>query len=282
VVVCGRVADPSLAVGPIMAHYGGHWDEWDRLGRATMAGHLLECGAQVTGGYFADPGSKDVDGLDDVGFPILEIDASGDCVVTKAAGTGGVVDERTVKEQLLYEIHDPAAYLTPDVVADIREAEVHAVGRDRVSLRGVRGHARPGTLKVTACREGGWQGEGEISYAGPGAEARARLAGDVLRKRLKGLSVRVDLIGALSLFADDGGEMLARTPIGDGHDVRVRVAARHADRQQAQRVAREGLALYTCGPAGGGGVRTNVSPRLETRSCFVSRDAVRPSWRFVS
>ena len=281
VVVCGRVADPSLAVGPILAHYGWAEDDWDRLGRATMAGHLLECGAQVTGGYFADPGLKDVERLHEVGFPIVQVDAQGDCIVSKAADTGGVVDERTVKEQLLYEIHDPAAYLTPDVVADITEAEVHAIGADRVALRGVRGHARPDTLKVTVCREGGWQGEGEISYAGPGAEARARLAGDVLRRRLEGLELRVDLIGALSLFADDAGELLERTPQRDIRDVRVRVAARHAERDEARRVAREVLALYTCGPAGGGGVRTHVTPRLETRSCFVPREAVRVSWEMV-
>lgn len=281
VVVCGRVADPSLAVGPIVSHYGWRWDDWERLGRATMAGHLLECGAQVTGGYFADPGMKDVAGLHDVGFPILEIEPTGDCIVTKAHGTGGLVDTRTVKEQLLYEIHDPAAYLTPDVTADLSDAEVHALGLDRVALCGVRGHARPDTLKVTVCREGGWQGEGEISYAGPGAEARARLAADVLRRRLEGLQLRVDLIGALSLFADDAGELLSRTPERGMRDVRVRVAARHARREEAQRVAREVLALYTCGPAGGGGVRTNTSPRLETRSCFVPREALSVSWEMV-
>jgi len=281
VVVCGRVADPSLAVGPILAHYGWDLHDWDRLGRATMAGHLLECGAQVTGGYFADPGMKDVPGLHEVGFPILQIDEHGDCIVTKALDTGGIVDERTVKEQLLYEIHDPAAYLTPDVTADISQAEVRAVGPDRVALRGVHGHARPGKLKVTVCREGGWQGEGEISYAGPGAEARARLAADVLRRRLDGLAIRVDLIGALSLFNDDAGELLARTAPRDLRDVRLRVAARHADRREAQRLAREVLALYTCGPAGGGGVRTSVTPRLETRSCFVPREAVAASWELV-
>jgi hypothetical protein len=281
VVVCGRVADPSLAVGPILAHHGWAADDWDRLGRATMAGHLLECGAQVTGGYFADPGMKDVPDLHAVGFPILEIAESGDCVVTKADDTGGVVDARTVKEQLLYEIHDPAAYLTPDVTADIGEAEVREIGAHRVALTGVRGHPRPETLKVTVCRSGGWQAEGEISYAGPGAEARARLAGDVLRRRLEGLAVRVDLIGTLSLFADDAGELLARTPPHDARDVRLRVAARHADRSEAQRLAREVLALYTCGPAGGGGVRTSVTPRLETLSCFVPRTAVQATWEMV-
>jgi hypothetical protein len=275
IVVAGRVADPSLVVGPAMAHFGWAADDWMRLGRATMAGHLLECGAQVTGGYFADPGMKDVPGLAAVGFPIAEIDAEGNCTIGKAANTGGCVTLRTVKEQLLYEVHDPAAYLTPDVVADISEAEVREAAPDRVELSGVRGHARPDRLKVNVCYEGGWLAEGEISYAGPGAEARARLAAEVLQERLRGvLDIRADLIGVLSVFADDAGTLLAQTPVGNARDVRMRVAAAHADRKIAERLAREVTALYTCGPAGGGGVRTSVRARLDTLSCLVPREAV--------
>lgn len=281
IVVAGRVADPSLAVGPAMAHFDIAPGDWERLGRATMAGHLLECGAQVTGGYFADPGHKDVPGLERVGFPVAEVRPDGTCVIGKAESTGGLVTERTVKEQLLYEVHDPAAYLTPDVAADISAAQVREVARDRVMLSGVTGHERPDRLKVTVCHEGGWLGEGEISYAGPGAEARARLAADVLRARLAGLELRVDLIGAVSLFADDAGRLLERTKAGDARDVRVRVAAAHADREEAGRVGREVTALYTCGPAGGGGVRTAVRSRLETLSCFVARDAVRACHEFL-
>jgi hypothetical protein len=143
VVVTGRIADPVLAVGPAMAQFGWAEDDWTRLARATMAGHLLECGTQVTGGYFADPGYKDVPGMARLGFPIAEIDREGRCVITKPPGTGGVVDERTVKEQLLYEIHDPAAYRTPDVVADLSAARVVAVGPDRVALEDIAGHPRP-------------------------------------------------------------------------------------------------------------------------------------------
>jgi len=281
IVVCGRVADPSLALGPLVAHYGWSLDDWDRLGRGTMAGHLLECGAQVTGGYFADPGVKDVPDLANVGFPIAEIEASGRCVVGKAERTGGVVNERTVKEQLLYEVHDPEAYVTPDVVADISEAQVREVGSDRVALEGVRGHRRPERLKVTVCHDGGWIAEGEISYAGPGAEARARLAGDVLRRRLEGLAIRVDLIGSVSVFADDAGRLLAETPARQVRDVRLRIAARSADRGEAERLTREVTALYCCGPAGGGGVRTALRPRLETLSCYVPRDAVPAGWEMV-
>ncbi len=282
IVVCGRVADPSLAVGPAMSHFGWRADDWERLGRATMAGHLLECGAQVCGGYFADPGFKDVPGIDAVGFPIAEIDADGRCVIGKSAGTGGQVTEATVKEQLLYEVHDPAGYLTPDVVADIAEASVEAAGVDRVALGGVRGHPRPTHYKVNVCHEGGWLAEGEISYAGPRAEARARLAADILRSRLKGLALRVDLIGALSILADDGGRMLAATPDGGARDVRLRVAATHDDRAEAERLGREVMALYTCGPAGGGGVRTALTPRLNTLSCLVPREAVPTRFEMVS
>ncbi|WP_295857126.1 acyclic terpene utilization AtuA family protein [uncultured Xylophilus sp.] len=274
VVVCGRVADPSLAVGPALAHYGWADDDWDRIARATMAGHLLECGAQVCGGYFADPGYKDVPGLEAVGFPVAEIDADGRCTIVKADGTGGCLNEATVKEQLLYEVHDPAGYLTPDVVADIAEATVQAAEDGRVALDGVRGHPRPDTLKVNVCYEGGWLAEGEISYAGPRAEARARLAGEVLAKRLPALALRIDLIGAVSIFGDDAGRLRTATPDAGLRDVRLRVAAAHASRAEAERLVREVTALYTCGPAGGGGVRTALTPRLNTVSCLLPRTAV--------
>jgi hypothetical protein len=247
-----------------------------------MAGHLLECGAQVTGGYFADPGFKDVPGLARVGYPIAEIDADGRCTIGKPAGSGGCVDVHTVTEQLLYELHDPAAYLTPDVVADIGEATVQAIGPDRVRLDGVRGHPRPPTLKVTVCAEQGWLAEGEISYAGPRAEARARLAGEILRERLgESTPIRIDLIGVASVFNDDGGRRLATRAPGHADDVRLRAALRHADRRVAERLTREVTALYTCGPAGGGGVRTGIRPRLSTRSCLVPQEAVPTRFAFV-
>ena len=281
IVVAGRVADPSLAVGPAMSHFGWSADDWDRIARATMAGHLLECGAQVCGGYFADPGYKDVPDLHAVGYPIAEIDADGHCVISKSEPTGGLVSLATVKEQLLYEVHDPAAYLTPDVVADITQAGLAQLGPNRVALTGVRGHPRPATLKVNVCSEGGWLAEGEISYAGPRAEGRARLAAEVLRQRLPKLALRVDLIGAASLFGDDGGRLLQATPQGDARDVRLRVAAAHADKAQAERLVREVMALYTCGPAGGGGVRTALTPRLSTVSCLMAREAVPTQFNMV-
>ena len=282
IVVCGRVADPSLAVGPALAHFGWARDDWDRIARATMAGHLLECGSQVSGGYYADPGVKDVPGMAQLGYPIAEIDADGHCTISKPPCTGGRIDTHTVREQVLYEVHDPAAYLTPDVVADISEAEVTEVGADRVRLTGVRGHPRPLTLKVNVCYQTGWLAEGEISYAGVRAEARARLAVDVLRERLQGIGpLRADLIGVTSIFGDDAGRRLEGQPPGNARDVRVRVALNHADRSQAERLLREVTALYCCGPAGGGGVRTALRARLGTVSCFVPRDSVPASFRFI-
>jgi hypothetical protein len=282
IVVCGRVADPSLALGPAMAHFGWAADDWDRLARATMAGHLLECGTQVTGGYYADPGYKDVPGLATLGYPIAEIDADGHCTITKPPGTGGRIDAHTVKEQLLYEVHDPAAYLTPDVVADISAAEVTPLGPDRVRLTGVRGHARPDTLKVNVCHATGWLAEGEISYAGARAEGRARLAAQVLRERLAGQGpLRADLIGVSSIFADDDGRWLGQQPDGCARDVRLRVAMNHRERSAAERLTREVTALYTCGPAGGGGVRTALRQRLGTVSGLLPRAQAPACFRFI-
>lgn len=283
IVVCGRIADPALALGPALAHFNWKMDEWDLLGRATIAGHLLECGAQVTGGYFADPGYKDVRGMANLGYPFAVIDALGNVEIGKADNTGGVLDLRTVKEQLLYEMHDPAAYLTPDVVADISNCELEQIGPDRVRVSGVRGHARPDTLKVNLFSEGGWLAEGEISYAGPRAAQRAELAGQILRERLPGLNVRVDLIGVCSLFGDDHGSAQRDARSGpafhEARDVRLRVAAATDNKESAEALMNEVNALYTCGPAGGGGVRTASRQRLNALSCFVPRELVQE--RFV-
>lgn len=282
VVVAGRVADPSLVVGPALAHFGWRIDDWHRLGCATMAGHLLECGTQVTGGYFAIPGLKDVAGMDDLGYPIAAIDDSGSFSISKAASTGGLVSKQTVKEQLLYEVHDPAAYLTPDVTADISRVTVTETAKDVVRIDCVTGHARPDTLKVNICYQGGWLAEAEISYAGIQAEARARLAAETVQKRLgTQLKLRIDLIGASSIFGDDDGEYLRRQTPGRSRDIRLRIAGAHPQKDIAEKVLREVTALYTCGPAGGGGVRTSLHPRLNTLSSLVPRDLAPASWHFL-
>lgn len=282
IVVTGRVADPSLLLGPAIAHYNWRATDWDALAGATMAGHLLECGAQVSGGYFADPGKKEVPGLDNVGFPLAEIFPDGSCVVSKADDTGGLIDCRTVKEQLLYEVHDPASYITPDVVADITQATVQQIGANQVRLSGVKGHPRTSTLKVLAYFDGGWLGEGEISYAGPNAEARARLAMQVMQKRMgPHMPLRFDLIGISSILADDAGRTLASLPTTHASDVRLRVAARHESRALIDLLLQELTALWTGGPAGGGGVRVAKRQRLSNLACLIPRDQIPARIQFV-
>ena len=281
IVVTGRVADPALTVGPLMAHFKKSWSDWNFLAQATMAGHLLECGAQVTGGYFADPGVKDVPGLASVGFPIIEFDEFGNCYVTKAPNTGGVVSLMTVTEQLLYEVHDPARYLTPDVIADISQAQLELTGENKVLLNKVLGHEKPATLKANICIDGGWLAEAEISYAGHHAYERAQLAAQIIRERLSDiLDLRIDYIGSASVFPSEDGSGPSFRAQGGFEDIRLRVAAAHMNKVIANQLCRELTALYTCGPAGGGGVRTSLRPRLNTLVAYVPRDLVKSSYEF--
>ena len=285
IVVTGRVSDPSLTLGPAMAHFGWADDDWDVLAGASMAGHLIECGAQVTGGYFADGVHKQVAGMDNIGFPIAEIFADGACVLGKADNTGGLVNAASVKEQLLYEVHDPSRYITPDVVADMTSAQVTDLGGDRVRLTGIKGHPRTNTLKVNVFFDGGWLGEGEISYAGPHAEARARMAIDTLKKRLKHqhqLELRADLIGICSVFNDDANHLLDAKAIGQQTDVRARVAAEHLECEPIEALMREVTAMWTCGPAAGGGVRVNKRQRLSTTSCLIEREHLPAQFELIS
>jgi hypothetical protein len=278
IVVTGRVADSALALGPLLHAFRWPGDDWDRLAAGTLAGHLLECGAQVTGGYFADPGSKDVPGLAEVGYPIAEIDSNGDVVITKPVGTGGVVDRLTVIEQLLYEIHDPAAYLAPDVVLDLTDVEVREIGKDRVRVTGARGKPAPEMLKATVCVDGGVLGEAEISYAGPNAAARAALAIDVIRRRMRqrvpGLAIRVDAIGAVSVLGTSAITPDLRGP--EAGDIRLRFAAQSANVTEIESLLDEVEALYCAGPAGGAGVRRHVTPRLASAACLIERRYAEP------
>jgi len=280
VVIIGRCTDSALTLGPLLHEFKWSPPAWDRLAAGTLAGHLIECCAQVSGGYFADPGKKDVPDLDRVGFPIVEVAQDGGMVVTKPAGTGGLVSEATVTEQILYELHDPAAYLTPDVTMDITGVRLRNEGRDRIRVEGVRGHAPPPTYKVTVSLEGGFLAEGEISYAGPNALVRAELAADVLIKRVKGLGinqpVRCDIIGAVSVLDSDQGQSRRSAVLPPHGDYRVRLSGTSNDRATAERIAREVLALYPTGPAGGGGVRTSVTSRVRTVSSYVPAELVRP------
>jgi len=284
IVVTGRVADPALVLGPLVAHFGWPWNDLEKMAAGTLAGHMLECGAQVTGGYFGDPGYKDVPSPELIGFPIAEVSRDGTVVITKPVGTGGIVDLRTVKEQILYEIHDPAAYLTPDVTLDISDAEVTLVGPDRVRISGYRGHPAPPTLKATVSYPGDWFGEAEISYGGPNALARAQLAADTVRKRIAlreiPVRIRLDLIGTQSIFDSTEGA-LGANGVAEPGEVRMRLAVSGETQKPVERSLQEVLALYTCGPAGGGGVRTRVEHRVKTVSYLVPRNAVTPTFCFL-
>lgn len=273
VVIAGRVSDPALVVAPLRNHYGWAEDDWARLGAGTVAGHLLECGMQITGGYFADPGRKDVPRLAECGFPIAEIDPDGGVVITKLAQAGGCVTAMTVKEQLLYEVHDPARYLTPDVTADFSRVGIEEVGPDRVRLSGGSGRERPAELKVTVGFDGGFLAEAGISYAGPNAGARARLAREVLEERIAEIlgndaKLRLDLIGISSLHGT------ATEYPSDAQDVRVRAALRSTDREKAETLLWEVESLLCCGPAGGGGYRGAITPSVVTYSASIARDRV--------
>jgi len=281
VVLTGRVADPSLFAAPLIHAFGWRMDDWDTLGAATVVGHLLECAGQVTGGYFADPGYKDVPNLARLGFPIGEVAADGSVVITKVPHAGGRVSAATCKEQLLYEIHDPARYLQPDVVADFTRVTVAEEEADRVRVTGGRGTARPDTLKVSVAYVDGWIGEGQISYGGPGALTRARLALDIVRERLALTGVaaselRFDLIGVDALYGD-------ATPAvrGEPSEVRVRVAGRAANAAEAARIGNEVETLYTNGPAGGGGAFKSTREVIAVQSVLLPRLAVTPSFSFV-
>jgi acyclic terpene utilization AtuA family protein len=284
IVVTGRVADSALALGPLMHAFGWRDDDWDRLAAGTLAGHLVECGAQVTGGYFADPPYKPVAGMADIGYPIAEVDADGRMVVTKPAGTGGRVDRLTVVEQILYEIHDPAAYLAPDVVLDLTDVTVEETAPDRVAVQGARGKPAPATLKATVCIDGGVLGEAEISYAGPNAANRAALAAETVlervRRRVPHLTVRTDAIGIVSVLGSNPG-VRAEAWAPDATDVRLRFAAQSMNPADVEALLDEVEALYCAGPAGGCGVRRRVTPRLASASCLIERAFVAPSVAFV-
>ncbi|MGE0881193.1 MAG: acyclic terpene utilization AtuA family protein [Acidimicrobiia bacterium] len=253
IVMTGRVADPSLFLAPMMFEFGWRDDDWTRLGQGTGIGHLLECGAQVTGGYFADPGFKDVPNVWDLAFPIAEVDADGSAVITKVPGTGGAVTIRTVKEQMFYEVHDPAAYITPDVVVDFTTAIIGDLGDDRVRVSGIGGRPRTDSLKVTVGALEGWIGEDMFFYAGPGAVQRGELAKRVLEERFRivGLvaeDVRIELLGIDALH----GPIARRAGAPEPYEVAVRVAARTATREEANKVGREvdGMAVSGVGMTG--------------------------------
>ena len=280
IVLVGRTTDSALVLGPLMHEYGWAEDDWDSLAAGTICGHLLECGAQVTGAYFADPGFKDVPALAEVGFPLAEIEQDGSFVITKPERTGGCVTTATVTEQLLYEMHDPSCYIVPDVCADVTRLYLTEESENRIKVKGIKGTPRPAELKATVCVDGGFMAETELSYAGLNSLARAQLAGDVVMERMKksGFNgdIRRDIIGAYSVL-DGGSEQFSspETLPFDG-DYRLRLSLISASKAPAQKLCDELQHLYCSGPAAGGGFRGSVTPQMASASILLNRALIEP------
>src|SRR6201982_4130168 len=276
VVITGRASDPALFLAPMIHAFGWAMDDWNLLGQGTVAGHLLECAGQITGGYFDDPGYKDIPDLARLGFPIGEVGQDGSLVITKVPGSGGAVTAQTCKEQLLYEVHDPKKYFQPDVGADFSQVSVEEIAPDRVRVSGGRGTKRTDTLKVSVGYVDSFIGEGQISYAGPGALTRGKLALDIVRERLKLTGVatselRFDLIGMDSLH---GTQVSAHA--NEPHEVRGRVTGRTENLREAVRVGNEVETLYTNGPAGGGGAWKSARDVVAVASVLLSGGLAKP------
>ena len=275
IVITGRVSDPALFLAPLMHEFGWKADDWDRLGKGTVVGHLLECAGQITGGYFADPGYKDVPNLARLGFPLADVSEDGSAVIGKLPESGGRVSLKTCKEQLLYEVHDPARYYQPDVVADFSTVRFEEAGPDRVAVSGGTGHARTDTLKVSIGYFDSYVGEGQFSYAGAGALARAKLALRIVEERLKLTGVatkelRLEIIGIDSVHR---GAQAGSGP--EPREARIRVVGRTDSLRDAIRIGNEVETLWLNGPAGGGGAWKSAREVIAAVSTLLPRSEIR-------
>ena len=258
VVITGRVADASLTLGPAVHEFGWKWDDWDRLAAGTVAGHLIECGAQATGGLWCNWQETD---LALVGYPLADIEESGAFVLTKPPGSGGAVNRETVAEQLLYEVGDPVAYLTPDVVADFTSVQLTECGRDEVRITAARGRAATDSYKVSISYRDGWTASGTLVIAGPAAATKARRCGEIIFERLRRAGVspqqrNIECLGA-------GESVPGVLPIVDAPEVVLRVSVRDADRAVVERFSKEFAPLVTSGPPGVTGYTTGRPPVRE-------------------
>ena len=278
IVVTGRVADPSLTVGPVAHHFGWDGSDFDRIAGATVAGHLIECGTQVTGGIATD--WLDLPDPGHIGFPIVEVDADGSCVVTKPEGSGGRVDAGTVTEQLLYEIGDPGRYLSPDATVSFLGLEVEDLGGDRVRVRGARGDAPTGSYKVSATHRDGYRAQGMLTVYGRHAAVKARRCGEIVLDRLReaGASSRESSVECLG-----AGDSVPGVPSPVDRDglieVVLRIAVADPSREVVERFSKELMPLITAGPPGITGYaegRPKVRPVFRYWPCLIARDRAVP------
>jgi hypothetical protein len=259
IAVTGRVADASLTVGPAAARYGWAWDDWPRLAGASVAGHIIECGAQATGGLWYR--WDQVPDLANIGYPIAEVREDGSSTITKPEGTGGLVTSGTVSEQLVYEIDDPARYRTPDVDVDLTTLTLDESGPDRVDVRGASGRPPGDRLKVAAVYRDGWTASGLLAVVGRGAEAKAHASGWIVLERVRraGFTLAHSLVECLG--AGDVVPGLLR-PCEAPFEVVLRVTVRDPNRAAVERFCREFAPLVTSGPSGIAGYATGrPSPR---------------------
>lgn len=275
-VITGRVADVALFVGPLMHEFGWTEDDLYKMGQATLLGHLLECGGQVTGGYFADPGYKDVENLHILGHPIAEIDESGDFIVTKVDGSGGEVSLMTCKEQLLYEITDPSCYITPNATVDFTNVSFRQLHKDAVLVTGAISKGAPDTYKVNVGYCDCYIGEGEVSFGGLNSLKRSELCADIIEKRLKivGAAIdeyRVDYIGYNSLYKTSISDKFSS---GEHSEIRLRISGRAKNYKDAKFVAQEFEYLYTNGPAGASGVESGVKSVLTIGAIVIPKEDI--------
>lgn len=276
IIITGRVADPSLFLAPIVHEFGWQTDNYDLMGKGTVIGHLLECAGHITGGYFADPIKKPVADMDILGHPFADVSADGSAIISKVEGTGGIVNLQTAKEQLLYEVINPYEYFTPDVVADFTTVYLKEIATNQVQVTGGTGKTKPSSYKVSIGYKAFYLGEGEIAYAGAAALERAQLAGETIEKRLKSKfpEIRIDYLGSNAIHRTNFGN----TAIP--YEIRLRVAAKAKNANDAALIGEEVEALYTNGPAGGGGVRKYVNEVIGIVSTLVDRKEVQPQIQF--
>ncbi len=275
IVIVGRSTDTALTLAPMIHEFGWSEQDWDRLAAGTIAGHIIECGAQCTGGN-CSVDWQTIPDMANIGFPVVEAHESGDFVVSKHPGTGGRITLASIKEQLLYELGDPAAYLTPDCRADFTSFALRDDGPDRVAVEGVRGGPRPPTLKTSITYAAGYQAVGALVYSWPDAAQKARAAERMVRRRLDDLGLKFDDIQA-EMLGLDACHGPAAAPNPDPPEVQLRIGVRAADRAPVERFSREMIPLVLNGPptaTGFGDGRPRVRQVVAHHASLLPRDEI--------